>query len=451
VASPAAVPVLLAVTGAPYEDALVSALGRAPSGLAVVRRCVDLADLLAAAQAGTARAALVDGGLRRLDAAALSVLAQAGVVPVGLFPDGDDDAERRLRQLGVGSLASIPTGAVGSPAVLAAAVAAALARGSVSAETADPVIAERAPAERPPTSETGRADPGRLVAVWGPTGAPGRTTVAVALADELARLGESTLLADADTYGAAVAQVLGLLDEAPGLATACRAANAGTLDVPALARTARSVGPHLRVLTGLPRPDRWPELRPGALSTVWRLARRLVGWTVVDCGFGLEQDEELAYDTAAPRRNGSTVATLGEADVVVLVGSADPVGMQRLIRHLPAVRDLAPDADLRVLVNRVRPGVAGPDPWRELPAALQRYAGVAEAVLVPDDRVACDAALAAGRTLAEVAPGSPARAAVVALARQLAGRPPGEGRPRRRGARSPLGLRAAPGRQRAGR
>ena len=42
---------------------------------------------------------------------------------------------------------------------------------------------------------------GRLVAVWGPTGAPGRTTVATYLACELAGLGVSTVLADADTYG----------------------------------------------------------------------------------------------------------------------------------------------------------------------------------------------------------------------------------------------------------
>ena len=64
-AAPAPLPVLLAVTGEPYEDVVVAALGGARGRLAVVRRCVDLADLLAAAQAGTARAALVAAGLRR--------------------------------------------------------------------------------------------------------------------------------------------------------------------------------------------------------------------------------------------------------------------------------------------------------------------------------------------------------------------------------------------------
>ena len=52
------------------------------------------------------------------------------------------------------------------------------------------------------------------MAVWGPTGAPGRTTVAVGLATELASRGRGTLLLDADPYGGAVAQHLGVLDQA---------------------------------------------------------------------------------------------------------------------------------------------------------------------------------------------------------------------------------------------
>ena len=43
------VPVLTAVTGASWEAALVAGLERTPTGITVVRRCVDLADLLAAA------------------------------------------------------------------------------------------------------------------------------------------------------------------------------------------------------------------------------------------------------------------------------------------------------------------------------------------------------------------------------------------------------------------
>ena len=52
------------------------------------------------------------------------------------------------------------------------------------------------------------------------------------LAAEVASRGGEVLLVDADTYGGCVAQSLGLLDEAPGIAAACRAAEQGSLDLP---------------------------------------------------------------------------------------------------------------------------------------------------------------------------------------------------------------------------
>ena len=54
------------------------------------------------------------------------------------------------------------------------------------------------------------------MAVWGPAGAPGRTTVAVGLAAEIGRR-HRTLLVDADPYGGAVAQQLGVVDEVSGV------------------------------------------------------------------------------------------------------------------------------------------------------------------------------------------------------------------------------------------
>jgi Mrp family chromosome partitioning ATPase len=213
-----------------------------------------------------------------------------------------------------------------------------------------------APADPEPEVEAGS---GRLVAVWGPTGAPGRTTVAVNVAAELAASGVPTLLADADVYGGVVAQVLGFLDEAPGLAAASRLANNGQLDLAALAAAAPQAAPNLRVLTGISRADRWPELRPSALDQVWLLCRSLAAVTVVDLGFCLEQDEELSFDTAAPRRNGATLATLDAADTVLAVGAADPVGMQRLVRGLAQLREVLPGALPRVVLNRVRRGTVG--------------------------------------------------------------------------------------------
>jgi Flp pilus assembly CpaE family ATPase len=255
-----------------------------------------------------------------------------------------------------------------------------------------------------------------VVAVWGPTGAPGRTTVAVGVADELSRLGTSTLLVDADVYGGVIAQMLGLLDESPGLAGAARLAAAGNLDSAGLVRLAWTVRPQLRVLTGLARADRWPELRPRAVTSVLAEARRLAAVTVVDCAFSLEDDEELSFDTAAPRRNGATLAILEAADMVLCVSGADPVALQRSIRALGELRDALPDVEPVLVVNQVRRGPVPGDPRREIAEALERFAGREVRFFLPADRRATDAALAAGRTLAEVAAASPLRAELRALA-----------------------------------
>ena len=259
----------------------------------------------------------------------------------------------------------------------------------------------------------------RVIAVWGPTGAPGRTTLATALAAELAGRGCEVLLVDADTYGGSVAQTLGLLDEAPGIAAACRAADHGTLDVPALARLAPTVTPRLRVLTGLPKAERWPEVRAAALERVIELSRELVTVVVVDCGFCLEDDEELSYDTAAPRRNEATLTSLASADVVMAVSGADPVALQRFVRGLQELGSVPSPPPVPV-VNRVRSAAVGSKPEARIAESLLRFAGLESVRFVPDDPATVDAAVLAGRSVVEFAPDSAVSRAVADLATALA-------------------------------
>jgi Flp pilus assembly CpaE family ATPase len=411
-----ALQVFTAVTGAAWESELVGALDRADHGVTVVRRCVDVSELLAVAATGTGQAALLSAELRRLDGDAVARLEAAGVAVVGLVEPGDERAADRLRQLGVRQV--LPADA--DPDAIAHALREAVAGTSAAGrDVADPRAAlpvlgvPARPEERP-------AGRGRVIAVWGPTGAPGRTTVAVGIADELSRLGTSTLLVDADVYGGVIAQMLGLLDESPGLAGAARLAAAGNLDAAGLVRLAWAVRPQFRVLTGLARADRWPELRPRAVTAVLEEARRLVETTVVDCGFNLEDDEELSFDTAAPRRNGATLAVLEEADTVLAVSGADPVALQRSIRALGELRDVLPDVEPVLVVNQVRRGPVPGDARREIGEALERFAGRQVRFFLSADRQATDAALASGRTLAEVAGGSPLRAELRALAAAVA-------------------------------
>lgn len=437
------------------EAQFVRALESAPD-LVLVRRCADLAELLSVGAAGLARVAVVSPDLRGLDRDALRHLAGHGVRVAGLVASHDEEGERRLRQLGVativradddpGALASVLTSLAGSTTTGGAPVA-----GDVGAAPGRSI--GEAPTDTP---DDDAPRPAVVTVVWGPTGAPGRTTLATTLAAVLAGAGVRALLVDLDTWGASVAQVLGLVDEAPGVAAAARASEQGTLDVPALARLAPEVVPGLRVLTGLPRADRWPELRAAAVEDVLRLTRQVAEHVVVDAGFAIEDDEELSYDTAAPRRNAATLAALEAADHLVVVGSADPVGLQRLVRAVQEVA-VVPSPPPTVVVNRVRASVAGPRPERAIREVLDRFAGLERVRFLPSVPDDCDAALLAGRALTEAAPHSPLVAGVADLAAELDPRvaPASTGRARRRGrARPARGGRAGlgavlPGRGRA--
>lgn len=423
--------VLTAVTDR-WEGRLVTVLERG-TDLDVARRCADLPELLSAAAAGLAAVALVSADLRSLDRAALADLRESGVAVVGVYPPGDEPAERHLRQLGIDAVvaadadaaliqAAVDALAPAAPAVGASAVPGAGALESLLTGVPRGGVEDRSwdEDEDGVDAEGGAPTPGALIAVWGPTGAPGRTTVAVNLATELSRTGAQTLLVDADTYGGCVAQVLSILDEAPGLAAAARAADHGALDLPGLARLAPEVTPRLRVLTGIPKAERWPELRAPAVEHVLGLARRLARFTVLDCGFSLEDDEELSYDTRAPRRNAVTLTALAAADHVLAVGAADPIGLQRLVRGLQELSVLACPAPV-VVVNKVRASAVGSSPEQRIRDALARFAGVLEPRFVPYDAEVVDAAVLAGRALAESAPASAARRAIASIADDYAG------------------------------
>lgn len=438
--------VLTAVTHR-LEAPFVEVLGGS-SEVTLVRRCADVAELLSAGAAGVARVAVVSPDLRGLDRDALRHLAGHGVRVAGLVAPDDEEGERRLRQLGVATLVH--------PDDDAATVARALVTlaGSTTSGAPEGQLGPAPPrssaldaldplAEDSGDEELETALPTPVTVVWGPTGAPGRTTVAVTLAAQLAANGVRTLLVDLDTWGASVAQVLGLVDEAPGVAAAARASEQGTLDVPGLARLAPEVVPGLRVLTGLPRADRWPELRAAAVDDVLRLARGVAEHVVVDAGFAVEDDEELSYDTAAPRRNAATLTALEAADHLVVVGAADPVGLQRLVR---AVQDVAvlPSPPPTVVVTKVRASVAGRRPERAIADVLGRFAGMDAVRFLPWAPDECDAALLAGRSLVELAPRAALTVAVGELAAALDPRAAAEPDRGRRRTASRVGRRHRP-------
>ena len=389
--------VLILASGAAWESAALGLLEREP-GVVVLRRCVDVPDLLAAASAGQADVAVVALEAPGLDLAAVDHLRRFEVRPVAVVPDGPADLHRlRAARLGVASTVTDDRLDELPAAVQAGA-------GSDVTVVPDPLVPE------PPAPAGG----GRVLVVWGPAGAPGRTTVAVAVAAELAARRRRTTLVDVDPYGGAVAQQLGVLDEVSGLLAAARLAGSGELEA-RFGSVQRAVGEHLTVVTGLPRPDRWVEVRAGAVEHLLEVAAAH-GDVVVDTGFSVESDPVGEFG-ARPPRNQTTLASLALADEVLVVGSADPVGLARLARGLVDLREVIAGVPLRVVVNRMRPSLG----WSEKDVAgmVEGFTRLVGLHFLPDDRPTVDRALVAGRTLSEVGD-SPLGRAVADLVDTLA-------------------------------
>lgn len=397
----------MAIGAVGFEPAVLS-IAAAPD-VHVVRRCVDVADLVATAASRQASAALVSAQLRGLDAEVVDRLRGEGVAVIGVVAESSSADEALLRQIGIRHVA--PADDLVSLSEL---VVEAFDTSSVGAPDGSDGDVRSGREVREHLARSGR-----VVAVWGATGAPGRSTVALGVSAELARGATPTLLVDADVYGGAIAAKLGMLDESSGLLAAARAANTGSLTAEVLARHAREVAPDLRVLSGLPRADRWTEVKAVLLRNILAVARSLSAFTVVDCGFSLEFDEELSYDTSAPRRNGATVEALESADTVLVVGGADPVSLARVIRGVHELQTVVPDAEPIVVINRVRSSLGWSDD--DIITTVHNASGVSAIRLLPDDPAACDRSLVHGRSLAECAPEARLSRALSVLATEVVG------------------------------
>ncbi len=398
-------PVLCVVvaSGAAWESAALAAIDARPD-VVLLKRAVDMADLLAVAALGQADVAVVAIDAPGLDVPALEHLRRHRMSTVAILDGpGDERGQARAGRLGIPAvLASDQIGQVADR--IAAAPAATMPaleadRAHSEASESPDSIAGRLDVSRGQATESAR-QPGRVLAVWGPAGAPGRTTVAAGLAAVLAQRRRPVLLIDADPYGGAVAQHLGVLDEVSGLLTAARHSASGRLDE-AFHTTQRSLSSHLCVMTGLPRPERWVEVRSGVIEHVAEVGRRR-GDVVIDTGFSLEDDPASEFG-GRPGRNTTTLGALAAADEVVVVGAADPVGLARLARGLVDLRDRAGDAAVRVVINRSRPSLEWSE--REIAAMVEGYTRPSGLHFLPEDRTGVDRALVAGRTLVECGDG----------------------------------------------
>jgi MinD-like ATPase involved in chromosome partitioning or flagellar assembly len=401
--------VLVVAAGAAWESPVLELIG-ARSGMVVLKRCVDVDELLATSSAGQADVAVVALDAPGLDLAAVDVLHRHQLRVVAVGADTESGRTRAARAgvdvlLGHDELERLPD----------------LLETEVDGPAFDDLLVDDTGLPPDPP------DLGRILAVWGPAGAPGRTTVATSVAAVLARRGVRTTLVDADPYGGSIAQHLGVLDEASGLLTAARLTSDGALEA-GFAGVQRALGDRLGVVTGLPRGERWVEVRTGVIEHLLEVARGH-GHVVVDTGFSLE-DDPAGDLVARPGRNQLTLGAIDVADEVVVVGTADPVGLSRLARALVDLRERRAGAPVRVVVNRMRPSLGWSE--RDITGMVEGFARLAGVHFLPDDRAATDRALTTGRSVPEAGDSALATALTLVTEALLPSAPPAHAGRRRR-------------------
>ena len=468
---------LLALSG---DDAdILRALSQAGSGLCVVRRCADLPELLSAGMAGLASFALLDTGFDEIDRTVLDRLARAGLSGLLLVESHEEERWRSagwpvlrrdtepgricsalqdlVRRGGASSTvsagpedtstdwlsATTPASTDSNAAAQEAAWLEELWRqspdspeGGTAFSQPPPTSPETAGGQGPRQSPRRDREPaamdmpepafpdvmsraddepdGRIVLVWGPHGAPGRSTVSASLAHGLAACG-GAILVDADVEAPSLVQLLGMPEDSSALAGAARLATHGRLDAESFRRVLAPVGDELFLLGGLGRSGRWRELPPASMTEVWAQCRRAAAWTVVDVAGG-PVDNDVDDFTLEPGRGAVTADLVSHADVILVVGGADPVGVRRLLQLLDEMgASMNPAGRVEVVINRVRASAAGPSPQQALREALARFGGLEDIVLLPDDAATADACLLQGCTVLEQAPASALGKALSAL------------------------------------
>jgi MinD-like ATPase involved in chromosome partitioning or flagellar assembly len=260
--------------------------------------------------------------------------------------------------------------------------------------------------------------PGRIIAVWGPAGAPGRTTMAITVAAELALHDPSVILVDADCHAPAISMLLSVGTDTQGILHATRMARVEGVDATALlGATVHYEGGRspFRIMTGMKAPERFVDVGSSAWQRVLVTLREAGHTVVVDLASGLERTEHEVMGGVI--RNALSIVTLENADEVMVVVRPTALSVARLARAWPRLLALAPQAHHQVFFMAVSP--AQKQSRDEAAYALWRFSSVEEVIDVPRDSISLQRAENNAMTLGELPSKSAILGAIAPYVRRL--------------------------------
>lgn len=359
----------------------------------LVFRCVDRIEVLAAVRGGNLDAIVSIGAPGWLDRQTAEEAAAAGIQIIGLADNALE--EERLERLGAKVLDA----------------------GVTAGDIIEACRTTTEPIARSVEPEGGARERGKLIAVWGPKGSPGRTTIAIELACELAAGGAETTLIDGDSYGGDILQLLGVVEELPTVLWAATVAAKGSLEKREfLSSLRRASGTGPIVLPGLPRSDLWVEISDFGWRELLSLCHKWFAYTVCDVGFCVESDGLSPYVTPGGGRNRMARTTLTAADRVIAVCRANPIGIKNFIWSFGELDGIVDPEAVSIVVNRVHSSER-----REVTDILYRHLGRRPIAMVPDRPQEFARAVANGSSLLEERPNSDVRTALRDVAAGVGG------------------------------
>lgn len=314
------------------EAQLISDVSR--RGFSVVRRCIEAADLLAAASVDDSAAIVLDASTPRLGTDVVMGLKAGRHIAVIV---SDDHGTALARNWGMDRV--VPDS---SPDFVEDLIAA---------------LNEKQAAQSAltPHPREATAAQGKVMVVWGPSGAPGRSTMAMGLAEAWADAGERVCLIDADTISPSLAHLVGLTEDVSGLLVAARYADQGALDARSLSSACRRLRNGLWLMSGIGTADRWPQARPSALDRVWAACAQHFDRVVIDTNILLNlSDVDEPLSAALPLRDSVTRSALRASDALVVITRPDALGVVRLVNELPTAQTLIAHTNIDVVVNGTR-------------------------------------------------------------------------------------------------
>jgi MinD-like ATPase involved in chromosome partitioning or flagellar assembly len=249
----------------------------------------------------------------------------------------------------------------------------------------------------------------QIFAVWGPHGAPGKSTVAMNLAFEMAQT-KSTLLVDLDLVAPTQTVLLGIHEPTPGLTAIARLIRQGRLTPAELQRLSLQVRhkhTRLRLLPGLSSPNRWSEITEDTVIQLLRIAKVDFECIVIDLASPLE--DNLTTTTSPTSRNGATRAALTQATQVITVIRNTKVSLQNYANQFIELQNL--NKNRKLIIN-----MAEND---KLPGVIKQLTKESVTQKIPHDESSLTLAESQGLPLAVTRRKSPARIAIMNLAHRL--------------------------------